>query len=65
MSIPDLMSTGVPAAHVIESSIDSYLRGFQDAIDCLVAAKESMNIEEMRKIMIEKFEEAAVKVNEF
>lgn len=40
---------GVPIDHFIQAVIDSYEKGFSDAIECLKGAKDTINTEEMKK----------------
>ena len=44
---------GVPIEHFVQAVIDSYQKGFSDAIDCLKGAQTTINPEEMRKSITE------------
>ena len=44
---------GVPINDFIESAIASYLQGFDNAIECLKAAKDSIDIKKMKETMLE------------
>lgn len=44
---------GVPVKDVIAAVINSYKKGFEDAIECLKLSSEKIDIEKMKQMMLE------------
>lgn len=61
----DLTKVGVSIEDVIKSNITSYLKGFDDALECLTEARKNIDVEAMKKIMIKNIQEATIANDKF
>ena len=59
------MATGIPLADFIEASVTAYKKGFNDAIQCLMAAEKTINEEAMRTSIKEILEKQGVTKNDW